>query len=165
MSEPSDGADDTPAPVEGLHHLADRLERATFTPAFRGFEPTEVQDLLRSVAQALRKLEGVPSTPATTEHDDIAPVRDGHENAEGGAVAMRLRRAERDAAALLHAARAEAERIVAEARREAEGLRGEAAALRDEARAAVLQGVRQANELLARARQEAGRTGPGTAGR
>lgn len=151
MSDPSDEAG-----VElGLEALAGRLERARFTTAFRGFEPTEVQDLLRSTAHALR-LAAAGRAP----EDAGAPETEPTER-EGGAVAMRLRRAEQDAAALLQSARAEAERIVAEGHREADALRAEAGVLHEQARAAILKGVREANELVLRARKETGQAGPG----
>lgn len=110
-----DGQDD----VDALRALAEQLEHAKFTVAFRGFEPREVHALL---ADAVRKLRA---------------LSDG-------------------AAAQLRAAEGEAERILEEARRQADELRREATELKEQARASVLEGIRDANLLRQRARDERG---------
>lgn len=138
-----------------LAALADRLDRAQFTVAFRGFEPTEVQDLLRSVGAALRSLDaGVVSAHSGPGGAVRGP--------EGMSVVMRLRRAEKQGAELVRAAQDEAAAVVAAARQEADALKDEAATIREQALARMLRSVREANELVARARREGSDPAPGS---
>jgi len=141
VDEPSTPADAGPdGSVEGSGappDLADELEHARFTIAFRGFEPREVQELLRRAATQVRAMQG--------EHAGAG------EEAGGVGAAGRsfpVARAEAQAAEILRAARAEAERIVAAAERDAQ-------TLREEARASTLDAIRQANAMLERGRREA----------
>jgi DivIVA domain-containing protein len=129
---------DEPGTDEGdLAALVERVEHARFTVAFRGFEPREVQDFLRSVADELRGLS----------LDDIPVV----------AVAPKTwPKAEAEAAEIVRVAETEAARIVEAALTEAEELRAEAAALRDQARTATLDAIRNANALVDRAKSESG---------
>jgi DivIVA domain-containing protein len=118
---------DEPGSSDGdLEALVERLEHARFTVAFRGFEPREVQDFLRSIADELRGLS-IEDLPVPT------------------AAPKTWIKAEEEAARIVEAALAEAEKI-----------RAEAIALRDQARAATLDAIRNANALVDRAKSEAG---------
>ncbi|MEA3076019.1 MAG: DivIVA protein [Actinomycetota bacterium] len=136
---------DEPGTDEGdVAALVERLEHAHFTVAFRGFEPREVQDFLRSIADGLRtmSLDDIPVAAA------VAPV-----------APKTWPKAEAEAAEIVRVAEEEAGRIVEAALAEAEEIRAEAAALRDQARAATLDAIRSANALVDRARSEAGESG------
>lgn len=150
--------------MEELERLAAGLETATFTLVGRGYEPLEVQTLLRTTIDSLRRLRLPVSSDPEAE---VAPR------------SPRLLRVEAEAEALIDAARAEAQDLLRQARLEADGLtevatREAASLLADaqaESRAAVLQGIREASALLARAQEgvgqgrtvEGGATNGGTA--
>jgi len=127
-------ADPDAGPSDGSPSLADRIEQARFTVAFRGFEPREVQDFLHDIAAELR---------GRTEAEPL-----------GGAGRLRSN-AQREADDIIAAAREDADRILNEATLEADELRKEAATFREQARATVLESIRDANALLERARREA----------
>lgn len=124
-----------------LAELAERLEQAKFTVAFRGFEPREVHALLAEVAGALTELAGGEAGG------------DLHEATR----ARRIATAQDEADEIVRKAREEAEQVLDAAVRQAAELRKEAAAFREQARASVLEGIRDANLLMQRARDE--RTG------
>ena len=147
MDEPStpDGAEPDGTAGAGddpMDELADELEHARFTIAFRGFEPREVQELLRRAANQLRALR------APGDDGRSGGPLDTRSEAAGAGRSFPVARAEAQAAEILRAARSEAERIVASAEREAEKLR-------EEARAATLDAIRKANAMLERSRREA----------
>ena len=123
--------------LQDLAALAHRLEHARFTIAFRGFEPREVHALLAEAAALLRALvDGSDETNAAL--DDVTRTR-------------RLATAHDEATEIVRAAREEAERILDDAMRQAVALRREAAEFREQARASVLEGIRDANLLMQRA--------------
>lgn len=123
--------------LQDLAALADRLEHARFTIAFRGFEPREVHSLLAEAAALIRALvEG--SDEANAALDDATRTR-------------RVATAHDEATEIVRAAREEAERILDDAMRQAVALRKEAAEFREQARASVLEGIRDANLLMQRA--------------
>ncbi len=126
-----------PRVADALADAASRLENAHFTVGFRGYEPREVHGLLREVAAALRSLAD-------------AEAGEGHLGHEGAEVRLDAARAE--AAALIEAGRKEADGVVDAARRDADEVRRAAEA---EARRTVLDAVRRAGTLLARAQDEA----------
>jgi cell division septum initiation protein DivIVA len=119
--------------------MAGRLEHARFTTAFRGFEPREVHDLLAEVAELLRRAAatgagGPPPPPEGTV--EVAGSRN-----------LAVARARHEAAEIVQSARDEAERVRADAE-------ADAGSIRDEARAAFLKGIRDANALVQRARDQ-----------
>ncbi len=134
---------------EELERLAVGLETATFTLVGRGYEPLEVQALVRATTESLRRLRLPVSSDPEAE---VAPR------------SPRLLRVEAEAEALIEAARGEALDLLRQARVEADGLiekatRDAASLLADaqaESRAAVLQGIREASALLARAQPGSG---------
>jgi cell division septum initiation protein DivIVA len=121
-----------------LTELAERLEQARFTVAFRGFEPREVHALLAEVAGLLKGLAG---GEAGGRLDETTRAR-------------RIATAQDEADEIVRKAREEAEQILDAAMRQAAELRKEAAAFREQARATVLEGIRDANLLMQRARDE-----------
>jgi DivIVA domain-containing protein len=138
---------DDPGTDDGLEALVERVEQARFTVAFRGFEPREVQDFLRSLADDLRQLDvseepGASGSASAPAAPPLAPKT--------------WAKAEAEAAEVVRAAEEEAEQIVEAAKVEAEELRAEATALRDQARAVTLDAIRNANALMDRARSETG---------
>jgi DivIVA domain-containing protein len=130
---------DDPGSDGGVEALVERIDQARFTVAFRGFEPREVQDFLRTVIDDIRGLsvgDGPPAAPAPPQ----APKT--------------WAKAEAEAAELVRVAEEKAAAIVGKAEAEAEAIRAEAAKTLDQARAALLDSIRNANALIGRARTE-----------
>jgi cell division septum initiation protein DivIVA len=136
---------DDGAVADELTDLAARLEQAKFTIAFRGFEPREVHALIAEAVTQLRLLTHASGDGASPVENDATRIR-------------RVATAEDEAAEIVRAAREEADRIIGDALHEAAELRKEAAEFREQARASVLEGIRDANFLMQRARDE--RSGP-----
>ena len=132
---------DDPGSSDGVEALVERIDQVRFTVAFRGFEPREVQDFLRTVVDDIRSLtlsesSGPPAVPAAPH----APKT--------------WAKAEAEANELVRVAEEKAAAIIEEARAQAEAIRAEAATTLDQARSALLDSIRNANALIGRARTE-----------
>ena len=134
-----------PGSPDGVEALVERIDQARFTVAFRGFEPREVQDFLRTVIDDIRGLNlgdgsggsGAVSTAPAPPH---APKT--------------WAKAEAEANELVRVAEEKAQAIIDEAKAEAEAIRAEAATTLEQARTALLDSIRNANALIGRARTE-----------
>ena len=141
------GGSGDPDDLAELAELAERLEHVRFTTAFRGFEPREVHALLAEAVTQIRALTQGSVSGALAAANDATRTR-------------RIATAEDEAERIVRAAREEAERILDDATRRAGEVRKEAAEFREQARASVLEGIRDANLLMQRAWDERGGPSP-----
>lgn len=143
---------------------AEQIRKREFATVRRGYDPDQVKDYLRQIADQITELERGARGRKTSAYPSPGEVLAAHVAVEmaqpkqfgdpyaelGKRFATMIERADRDATEVLDEAKAEAARILDEARTEADRIRVDAQARAEEAR-------HEASEALVRAREESDR--------